>query len=114
MQAPGRWPDNFGEARLDIHMNIFQRPRKSERARLDLARDLVQTSGDCYCVLRADDPAGRKHRHMRLRAADVLRRKAVVETNGGVYLLHDRIGAAGEASAPHLVAHLPPFPLGTP
>ena len=43
---------------------------------------------------------------MGLRPRDVLRGELAVEIDGGVDFLHDFGGAGGEASAPHLVAHV--------
>ena len=42
-----------------------------------------------------------------LRAGDVLAVQALVEVDGGVDLLHDGVGARGEAAAPHLLLMLP-------
>src|SRR5260370_8475465 len=42
---------------------------------------------------------------MRLAGGDILKIKLHVEIDGSVDVLHDRIGARTEASAPHCVAH---------
>ena len=41
VKPPRHRADQLGEARFDIHMNIFERPRKFERTRLDFAGDFV-------------------------------------------------------------------------
>src|SRR5205085_3932977 len=46
-----------------------------------------------------------EHRHMGLARGNVLTVKAAVEVDRGVDLLHGRVGAGREATAPHLVAH---------
>src|SRR5437660_8375133 len=46
---------------------------------------------------------------MGLAGGDVLAVEVPVEIDGGVDLLHDRVGAGRETAAPHLVAHDTPF-----
>ena len=41
MQPPGRIADELGQARLDVHVDVFERARKREGACLDFARDAV-------------------------------------------------------------------------
>src|SRR5947209_240648 len=48
---------------------------------------------------------------MRLARGDVLAEKVPVDVDGGIDLLHDSVGAAAEAPAPHFVAHV--IALGT-
>ena len=36
VQPPGRRPDQLGEPRLDVHMDVFERPLEAELARLHL------------------------------------------------------------------------------
>ena len=36
MQPPGRRPDQLGEPRLDVHMDVFERPLEAELARVHL------------------------------------------------------------------------------
>ena len=105
VQASRRRADDFSQPALDIHMNIFERPREREGACVDFRLDPVEPGCNGGGVFRGDDAIGGEHRHMSLGATDVLRREAVVEADGGVDLLHDCIGSAAEPAAPHLVAH---------
>ena len=41
MKPPGGLADQFAEARLDVHVDVFERPGKGEAARLDFARHTV-------------------------------------------------------------------------
>ena len=41
VQTPGFRPDDLGQPRLDIHMNVLERAREREGAALDFAADLV-------------------------------------------------------------------------
>ena len=41
VQAPGVRPDDFGQPRLDIHMDVLERPREREGSRLDFRADLI-------------------------------------------------------------------------
>src|SRR5271156_6773861 len=87
-------------------MDVFESARKHEFARLDFALDLVQSSGDGLGVGWLDDALFGEHGDVGLRPRDVLRGELAVEIDGGVDFLHDFGGAGGEASAPHLVAHV--------
>ena len=46
MQTPGRRPDQLREPRLDVHMDVFERPLEAELARLHLGQDGIQAVGD--------------------------------------------------------------------
>src|SRR5262249_43633056 len=52
-----------------------------------------------------DDALFGEHRSVGLARGNILAKEVPVEIDGGVNVLHDRIGAGAEASAPHLVAH---------
>ena len=41
VQATGVWPDDLGQARLDIHMDVLEGARERESAGLDFLLDLV-------------------------------------------------------------------------
>ena len=106
VQAPGGRPDELGEPALDIHVDVLERAREFEGPRLDFARDLVQAARDGLGVLRRDDALLGEHGGMGLGAGDVLAPQGLVEIDGGVDLLHDRVGALTEASPPHAVGHV--------
>ena len=99
--------DDFGEARFDVHVNVFQRARKIEAAAFDLASNLVETGGNGLGVLFRDDSHGGEHGHMRLRSCYILSKQGLIEPDRRVDFLHDRVGRGFEPSAPHLVAHEP-------
>ncbi len=69
-------------------MDVFERSREREPTLLDLRQHLVEPADDVARVRLGDDALLRQHGGMRLRAADVLRRQHLVETDRGVYLDH--------------------------
>ncbi len=108
VQAPGGRADELGKPGFDVHVNIFERARKLERAAVDLGADLRQAFGDLRGVFRRDDALLAQHRDMSERAADVLGPETLVEIDGDVDGLQNRVGCALEASAPYLARHLYP------
>ena len=104
--GPAAGPIELGEPALDVHVNVLERAREDEGPRLDFALDLVQAGGDGVGVGLRDDALGGEHGDMGERAGDVLGGELAVEVDGGVDLLDDLGGAAGETPAPHGVAHL--------
>ena len=66
VQPAAAGPDHIGQPGLDVHMDVLERAREREGAGLDLAADLVQTSGDGAGVLGAHDAGRRQHGHVRL------------------------------------------------
>ena len=105
VQAPRGGADDLGEPGLDVHMDVFERARERERARLDFALDLGETLGDGVCVGGVDEALAPKHGEMRLGPRDVLGGELAVEVDRGVDRLHDLGRAGGEPAAPHRVAH---------
>ena len=55
----------FGEARLDVEMDVLERRREGEAALLDLARDPFQAREDGVAIGRGDDAAGGEHARVR-------------------------------------------------
>src|SRR5579885_3415413 len=106
VEPPGGRPDELGKARLDIHVNVFERAREFGGARLDLAPDLLEAAGDRFPVLFRDDARFDEHGGVRLRTLNVLLGKPIVEANRRVDFLHDRVRAACEPAAPHFIGHL--------
>ncbi len=105
VQPPGGGADDVGEPALDVHMDVFERAREGELARLDFALDLGETLGDGLGVRGLDDPLAGQHGDMGQGAGDVLGGELAVEVDRGVDLLHDFGRAGGEPAAPHRVAH---------
>ena len=93
MQFAGDRPDQLGEAALDIEMDVLERAAEGEGAGLDLACDLVEAARDLARIRLGDDAGLGKHRGMGLGRHDIVTPEALVEVDGGVYLLHDRGGA---------------------
>ena len=100
MQLAAGLADQLGQARLDVHVDVFERGAERELAGLDLALDAVQAGEDGVALRRAHDAGLREHRRVRLRPRDVLRVQPLVEADRGVYLLHERRRALGEVTAP--------------
>ena len=103
VQAPAGRTDQVGEPRLDVEMDVLELGRELETAGLDFALYLLQATLDRSTVLGREDAARHQHFGMGERARDVLRIQALVETDGGVDLLHDLGGAELVAAAPHRV-----------
>ena len=92
MQLAGDRADQLGEPRLDIEMNVLERAHKVEFAGLDLSRDLVEATRDLIALFLGDDAGIGEHRSMGLGRKNIVAPEALVEVDGGVYLLHDRGG----------------------
>ncbi len=105
VQPAGRRSDDLGKAAFHVHMDVFERARERERARLDFAFDLGETLGDSLGVGGFDDALAREHGEMGLGASDVLGGELAVEIDRGVDLLHRLGRTPGEPAAPHRVAH---------
>lgn len=105
VQAASGGTDPVLQARLDIHMNVFERAREREAPRLDLALDALESGTDGGHIVLGQDAGLAQHRRMRERASDILPPQALVEIDGGVDLLHDGVGTRGETPTPHAIAH---------
>ena len=84
-------------------MHVLEAPLEFEVASRDLGFDLLQAADDRRTVGLADDAAGGQHPGVSLRSGKIFVGEAFVEIDGGVYFLHDRSGAGGKTSPPHLV-----------
>ncbi len=102
---PAARADDLGKAAFDVHMDVFERARERERARLDFAFDLGETLCDCLGVGGFDDALAGEHGEMGLGAGDILGGELAVEIDRGVDLLHRLGRTSGEPAAPHCVAH---------
>ena len=73
VQPSCRRPDQLGQPRLDIHVDVLELFRELELARLDLGKDRRQPLGDLFLVGRRNYAGLGQHLGMRDRAANVLR-----------------------------------------
>ena len=105
VQALARFADAFGQPRLDIHVDVFERAREGESARRDLVLDAVEPLGDRFRVGRLDNALFGEHGDMGARASYVLLPQGLVEFDRGVDIFHDGVGSGLEPSAPHFIAH---------
>jgi len=103
MEALACLADLRREARLDVHMDIFQADGEVEMTCLDLLENLVQAMFDRCHIGRRDDPLLAEHAGMGHGAADVLVVEALVEIDGGGELLDEFVGRLGETPAPEFV-----------
>ena len=92
--------DAFGEAGLDVHVDVFEGFAEREGAGLDLGGDLGEAGLDVGFVLGGEDADLHQHGGVGEGALDVLPPHLAVEADGGIYLLHDHAGAGGEAATP--------------
>ena len=93
VQLAGDRSDQLGQPALDIQMDVLERAAEVEGAGLDLGRDLVEPARDLFAVFLGDDAGRGEHGGMGLGRKNVVAPEALVEVDGGVYLLHDRGGA---------------------
>ncbi len=100
MQAPAGIADAFGQPRLDIHVDVFERFIEDEVAPLDLGADGGKAIGDGALIIGGDDTDLGEHRGMSQRALDILPPYPFVEADGGVDVAHDPRRAGGETAAP--------------
>ena len=111
VEAAGGGTDGLGEARFDIHVNIFERAGEGELAGFDLGGDIFKALRDCCSVFGLNNALFGEHGNMGARTGNVLTPQGLVEFDRGVDIFHDGIGARIKSPAPHLVAHRRAFPL---
>jgi len=100
VQSPAGIADALDQARLDVHVDVFQRLGEREFFPADLGRDVPEPALDRGCVLGRQNPDLRQHRRVRERGLDVLPPHLAVEADRRIYRLHDRRGSGSEATAP--------------
>ena len=71
VEPAGRRADQFGQPRLDIHMDVFAGPRKGEAPLGDLVTDRIETLYDLVAVLGRNDAAIGQHDRMGFRTGDI-------------------------------------------
>ena len=101
VEASGGCADQFGQPRLDRHVNVFEVPVFGDAIGFVFARNLVEPAENRGAILLADDPVCAEHLCMCLRGADVLPPQGLVERDRGVDFAHDRARSFGEPAAPH-------------
>ena len=106
VQPPSDRTDDFGQAGLHGHVDVFQVPILGDPVALVLRGDLLQSSIDGARIFGRDDTLPRQHGDMRPAAFDILAPQDLVERNGGVDFAHDRARSFGEPAAPHAVGAL--------
>ena len=104
VQAPGSGADQFGEPRLDVHVDVLALSREIEVTVFDLRPNGVETARYGGLIIRRDDARGRQHRNMGFRPDDIFGIETFVEIDRRVDLFHDRVRTRRESAAPHLVA----------
>ena len=72
----------------------------------DLGQNLIEPLGYLARIGFRQDAGFSQHLRVCLRAADVLRRQSLVETDRGIYLLHDLGRRHCKAATPHGVGGL--------
>ena len=95
--------DQLGQARLDVHMHVFQLHRPGEVAAGDLAADLGQPPFDGQPLVLVEHADALQHSRMGQGAFDIDIGQAPVEVHGGGEGLHEGIGGFLESTAPHAV-----------
>ena len=105
MQLAGDRADQLAQPALDIEMDVLELAGEGEFACLDLGRDLVEAGCDFFRLGFGQDAGRAEHGDMRLGGQNVVAPQALVEVDGGVYLLHDRGGTCRETAAPHGIGH---------
>ena len=105
MQFARNRSDQLGQTALDVQMDVLEGAPEGEFAPLDFGRDRVEPARDLVRLMLGNDAAGGEHFGMGFGRKNIVAPEALVEVNGGVYLLHDRGGAQCEPAAPHGVGH---------
>ncbi len=103
VQLAGHPPDRVRQGALDVHVHVLTRHRELEPTCADLSGDRREPPADRAELLLLQDPLRREHAGVRDRAGDVLERQGLVEGDGGVHRLDQRVGRLLEAATPRLV-----------
>jgi hypothetical protein len=106
LQPPRRRADQFGEAVLDMHVDVLERhilgtPPASYSSAIRSSPSSIASVSSWLTIA-----AGAEHRDMRPRRLDILAPQPLVEGDGGIYLTHECRGSLGKAPTPHLVGVL--------
>ena len=104
VQAASRFPDNFLQPRLDIHVDVFKLAPERERAVAQLVQHLVQPGLNRLIVIERDDAHLRKHVCMGPASGDVFLSHPPVNIEGGVDFFHYVGRGRGKPSPPHRLA----------
>ena len=95
---------NFvGQARLNIHMDVFELNRPSETTLGDFLLNFIQPANDCCEIRFADDADFAEHLRVCSRTLNVLTIHALIELHRGGKLLNKGIHALAESPTPLLI-----------
>ena len=103
MQPPGCGPYQLGQPRLDMHVNVFERPVLGDTIGGIFLRDLLEALRDRLGIFGGNDALRAQHRDMRQRPVNILPPQRLVERDRSIYGPHHVGWPGGEASAPHAV-----------
>ena len=90
-----------GQARLDVHVHVFQVDAPLETAGLDLGQDLRQSRDNGVALGIRQHAHFRQHGRVRDRTADVLTVHALVKIDRRGEFGHKGVSRFAEAAAPH-------------
>jgi hypothetical protein len=93
--------DPFGQLRLDIHVDVFERRLELEAAAFDVGEDLFESRFDGGKLLCGQQPGVQLGAGVRDRAGDVVREQTPVVGDRLTELLDERGSVLGEAAFPH-------------
>src|SRR5262245_5231956 len=100
VQSPRGRPDDRREARLDVHVDVFELLVELETALLYFIADLQEAGEDLFDLGRRDDAGVAEHAGVGDGPLYVLQGHAAIDVNRGRVGLDDGVGGAGEASRP--------------
>ena len=95
--------DAVGQARLDVHVHVFQVDAPVERAGLDFALDGLQAIDDAVALGIGQHADLGQHGGVGDRAHDVVAIQALVESDGGGEAGNEGVDGLTEAAAPGLI-----------
>jgi hypothetical protein len=102
VKSPRYRANLLSQARLDIHVNVFESRVKGKYAALDFGFDCPQAGYDRFGVFGRDQLGPSEHLGMGDRASNIEARQCLVEVHGSGEALDGRIRGAAEATSPKL------------
>ena len=100
MESAGERPDLPGQRRLDVHVDVLERPVPLEPARSEVLRERRQPIDECLHVVRAQDAGATEAPHVGDRTRDVVSGEGGVDLDRAGEVRHARIRLAAEPPAP--------------
>ena len=95
--------DQFGESRLDMHVNVFERRILGHAVTRIFVGDVLQAPVDRFRILGRDDALPAEHRRMGPAAEDVFAPQSLVGCDRAIYRAHEFGRPARKAAAPHRI-----------